>query len=229
MGKSFNSTTTYFLQEGKDNLLECLRLSFDAAVEHDVDKIVIFTGAGEGLRLAEEQFRSEERYSGIRLIGVTFPQGKKFTTDKYPTQISSEDTEWFKNRMIPIVRAHLPFDPVKPTYPGHGVLAQDSILIGNALGVFGGGMSLCIQAALMACDADEVEMGEHVIALSADTSILVRCAPTARLLTDLIVREIVCKPALLTIGKREVANDDPELPFDEPLLLEGNDEQNPQK
>ena len=87
-------------------------------------------------------------------------------------------------------------------------------------------MSLCIQAALMACDAGEVEVGEHVIALAADTSILVRCAPTARLLTDLIVREIVCKPALLTIGKQEAANDDAELPFDEPPMIEGNPEQN---
>ncbi|MGB8260835.1 MAG: hypothetical protein WCE75_10815 [Terracidiphilus sp.] len=227
MGKSFNSTTTYFLQEGKENLFECLRLSFVAAAEHEVDKIVIFTSAGQGLRLAEEQFRSEERYSSIQLIGVTFPKGKKFTTDKYPSQISSEDAKWFESRRIPIVRAHLPFDPIRPTYPGQGVLAQDSILIGNALGVFGGGMSLCIQATLMACDAGEVEVGEHVIALSADTSILVRCAPTARLLTDLIVREIVCKPALLTIGKREGANDDAELPFEEPLTLEGNAEPNP--
>lgn len=222
MAQSFNSTTTYFLQEGKKNLLECLRLSFEAARQHEVEKVVIFTGAGEGLRLAEEQFRSEERYASIRLVGVTFPQGKKFTTEKYAHKISPEDEKWFESKGIPIVRAHLPFDPIRPTYPGHGVLAQDSILIGNALGVFGGGMSLCIQAALMACDAGEAELGEHVIALSADTSILVRCAPTARLLTDLIVREIVCKPALLTIGKHEAADDDAELPFDEPLILEGN-------
>jgi hypothetical protein len=222
MAQSFNSTTTYFLQEGKENLLDCLRLSFEAAALHGVERIVIFTGAGEGLRLAEEQFRSEERYSGIRLVGVTFPQGKEFTTDKYAHQISSEDAQWFENRSIPIVRAHLPFDPIRPTYPGQGVLAQDSGLIGNALGIFGGGMSLCIQAALMACDAGKVELGEHVVALSADTSILVRCAPTARLLTDLIVREIICKPVLLTIGKREASEDETELPFDEPPILEGN-------
>jgi hypothetical protein len=227
MAQSFNSTTTYFLQEGKRNLLECMRLSFEAAVQHEVETIVIFTGAGEGLRLAEEQFRSEERYSGIQLVGVTFPQGKRFTTEQFPHQISSEDAKWFGSRNIPVVRAHLPFDPIRPSYAGQGVLAQDSILIGNALGVFGGGMSLCIQAALMACDAGEVEVGEHVIALSADTSILVRCAPTARLLTDLIVREIVCKPALLTIGKHEAADDDAELPFDEPPMIEGNPEQNP--
>jgi hypothetical protein len=64
-------------------------------------------------------------------------------------------------------------------------------------------MSLCVQAALMACDAGEVEVGEHVIVLTSDTSILVRASGTRDLLTDFIVREILCKPVLLTIIKRE--------------------------
>jgi hypothetical protein len=55
----------------------------------------------------------------------------------------------------------------------------------------------------MACDAGEVAMGEHAIAMSSDTCILVRSAPTDRLLTDFIVREIICKPLRLTIAKRE--------------------------
>ncbi len=64
-------------------------------------------------------------------------------------------------------------------------------------------MSLCVQAVLMASDAGFVELGEHVIAMTSDTSILVRSAGTERFLTDLIVREIICKPVLLTIGKSE--------------------------
>jgi hypothetical protein len=39
--------------------------------------------------------------------------------------------------------------------------------------------------------------------MTSDTSILVRAAGTERFLTDLIVREIICKPVLLTIGKSE--------------------------
>jgi hypothetical protein len=57
----------------------------------------------------------------------------------------------------------------------------------------------------MASDADYVSLGEHVIAMTSDTSILVRAAGTSRFLTDLIVREILCKPVLLTIGKSEKA------------------------
>lgn len=55
----------------------------------------------------------------------------------------------------------------------------------------------------MASDAGHIALGEHVLAMTSDTSILVRAAGTARFLTDLIVREIICKPVLLTIGKSE--------------------------
>jgi hypothetical protein len=55
----------------------------------------------------------------------------------------------------------------------------------------------------MASDAGHVELGEHVVAMTSDTSILVRAAGTSRFLKDLIVREIICKPVLLTVGKSE--------------------------
>jgi hypothetical protein len=122
----------------------------------------------------------------------------------------------FEEQRVPIVRAHLPFDPIPANHRNHSILGQDITLIGNALGVFGGGMSLCVQAILMACDAGVVDEGEHVIALSADTSILARSAPTTRFLTDFIVREIICKPLLLTISRKEPT--DAEATSDAPTL-----------
>jgi hypothetical protein len=69
----------------------------------------------------------------------------------------------------------------------------------------------------MASDAGLVGLGEHVIAMTSDTSILVRAAATERFLTDLIVREIICKPVLLTIGKSEKQS----------AIIEGKDESAP--
>jgi hypothetical protein len=88
---------------------------------------------------------------------------------------------------------------------GEGLLGQDFSLISNALRIFCGSMSLCVQAVLMASDAGHVNFAEHVIAMTADTSIVARAATTSRFLTDLIVREIICKPLLLTVGKSEKA------------------------
>jgi hypothetical protein len=213
MPNSINSAIEYFFHEGKENLEECLRISYETAVRRNVKTIVMFTGIGEGPKLALEKFRPQECYSDIKIIAVTFPYGQKFVGyEPEATQISPEHRLLFKNNNVPIVRAHLPFNPIHAHLPGHGVPGQDLTLIGNALNIFCGSMSLCVQAALMACDASEVELGEHVIALTSDTAILVRAAPTERFLADFIVREILCKPMSLTIVKGEARLTKPSAP-----------------
>jgi hypothetical protein len=108
-----------------------------------------------------------------------------------------------KERNIPLVRAHLPFDPIAPPFADRGVLAQDLSLVESALNIFGGSMSLCVQAVVLACDAGAISSGEHVIAMTSDTAILVQASSTARMLRELVIREILCKPAILSIGRKE--------------------------
>jgi hypothetical protein len=206
MPNSINSAIEYFFSEGKENLDECLRIAFETALLREVKKLVIFTGVGLGPKIAIEKFLSQPEYEDVKIIAVTFPYGQRFKEDESSAdgiQISMEDRQLLKDHDIPIVRAHLPFNPIAAHHKDHGVLGQDLSLIGNALSIFCGSMSLCVQAALMACDAGEVELGEHVIALTSDTAILVRTCPTERLLTDFIVREILCKPMSLTVVKKE--------------------------
>jgi hypothetical protein len=198
MPNAISGAIEYFFEEGKANLTDCLRIAFDQATRRQVKKIVIFTGLGEGPKIALRDFCSQPCYEGIKIVAVTFPNGKY-----QDSNISPEDRELFRKNNVPVVRAHLPFDPIDAHFRNHGILGQDLTLIGNALSIFGGSMSLCVQGAVMACDAGEVELGEHVITMTSDTAIVVRAAPTARLLTDLIVREILCKPFSLTIGKKE--------------------------
>lgn len=222
MSNCFQYATTYFWQEGKDNLRDCLGIAFEAAKQHGIKKIVIFTGEGEGVKIAYDEFLTRSEYSHIQIIAATFPHG-------YKHEISRDARAWMTDRKIQVVQAHLPFDPIKAQFQGHGILGQDFSLLGNVLNIFGGSISLCVQAVLMACDAGVVNKGEHVIALTSDTSILVRSAPTSQLLTDFIVREIFCKSAVLDISKREQLEkpakqqQTPELPDDGPSkLLEGH-------
>jgi uncharacterized protein len=204
MTQNFQYPTEYFLQEGKENLSRCLDATFAAADAHNIKKIVIFTAAGTGVTMAIDNYLSQPQYSTIELIAVTFPSQAHFTAESPSDQsISPELAHEFARLRIPIVRSHLPFDPIRTHYEGRGILGQDFGLIDNALRIFSGGMSLCVQSVLMASDAGYLSLGEHTIAMTADTSILVRAAATSRFLTDLIVREIICKPVLLTIGKTE--------------------------
>jgi uncharacterized protein len=204
---AFKYPTEYFLQEGKGNLTRCLHATFEAAAAHNIKKVIIFTSAGRGIMMAIQDYCSQEKFSDIQLIAVTFPSQTQFSAgDPSEHTIPNNICEILAAKKVPIVRAHLPFDPIRSHYEGHGILGQDFSLIGNALRIFCGSMSLCVQAVLMASDAGHVGFGEHVLAMTSDTSILVRAAGTSRFLTDLIVREIICKPVLLTIGKSEKAD-----------------------
>jgi|SRR6266850_899422 len=206
MQTQFTAPTAYFLQEGRDNLRNCLQIAFASAKQQNVSKIVIFTAQGEGVRIALESFCSQPEYSHIKLVAVSFAKGKIFTDKKgerIEVKFSPEDLEFFKANNVPVVRGHLPFDPITPFFKSSGMLGQDLSLVSEALGIFGGSMALCVQAITMACDAGEVEIGEHVIALTSDTAILAQASNTDRMLGELIVREILCKAAVLTISRKE--------------------------
>jgi hypothetical protein len=206
MQTQFTSPTVYFLQEGHDNLKNCLQVAFASAKQQNVSKIIIFTARGEGVRIAVESFWSQPGFSDIKLVAVSFSNGKLFTDASGKTieaKISPEDVAFFSEHKIPIVRAHLPFDPITPFFKSSGMLGQDLSLVSEALGIFGGSMALCVQAITMACDAGEVEIGEHVIAITSDTAILAQASNTDRMLGELIVREVLCKAAVLTISRKE--------------------------
>ena len=196
---------TYFAEEGHSNLNECLRLSFETLLQYGLEKLVIFTGIGAGVQEAIDRYLSEPKYSHVQLVAVTFAQGFEVTVDGKPRPhvFPEQRKQAFAARGIPVVRAHLPFDAISTQHQRNGLLAQDLGIVGNALNIFCGSMSLCVQAVLIACDAGEVAVGEHVIVMTSDTSLLVRAAPTTRLLNDFIVRQIICKPAFLTIAKAE--------------------------
>lgn len=121
----------------------------------------------------------------------------------FTTDITPENKKLFAAENFPIIRAHLPFSPIPPYFRDRGVLANDLSLVENALNIFGGSMSLCVQAVLMACDAAVLAIDEHVIACTSDTAILARATCTTRLLKEFIVREVLCKPAVFDIGKKE--------------------------
>jgi hypothetical protein len=202
MSNSYSGTIEYFLHEGKENLADCIRIAFETAISRDIRTIVIFTGVGEGPRLAVEKFLCRPDFKDIQVIAVTFPYGQRFKDGKH-IEISSESLDFLLEHNIPLLRAHLPFAPITAHYRQHGILGQDLTLIGNALSIFGGSMSLCVQAALVASDAGYLELGQHAICLTSDTAIIARTSPTQDFLTDFIVREILCKPMALTVVKHE--------------------------
>lgn len=208
MTKSFIAPTTYFLQEGRENLVDCLKVAFQASAQQGINKIVIFTAYGDGVKLAIEQFCSKREYANIRLVAVTFPAGKEFTDaarNPLDVRIPEDVMSLMRARDVPLVRAHLPFDSVEPGSALRTKVGRGFNLLGETLNMFCGSMSLCVQAVALACDAGHIDVGEHVVSLTSDTAILATAAVTRKMLSQLVIREILCKPAILTIGRSETA------------------------
>jgi len=59
----FQYPTEYFLKEGKENLSRCLHATFEAAANHKIKKVIIFTSAGMGVVRAYEEFCTQDQFA----------------------------------------------------------------------------------------------------------------------------------------------------------------------
>jgi uncharacterized protein len=184
-------TSFVFENEGNDNLEETTRIVAEFATVHHVDTIITFTALGEGALRIRQLLPSPE----ARIVAVTFP-AESFAIDA-GSRISlgvpdPNVREKLRSFDIPIVQAAMPFR-------GFDARARSSTarVVNQALAVFGGGINLCVQAVLMACDAGYIETEQRCIAFSGDTAILARAAHTHSFLSErsrFAVEHILCKP-----------------------------------
>ena len=196
--------TTYLDGEGREYMRECLEQAFRWCREQSIQKLVIFTGTGEGPVFAVERLLPET--PSLKLIAVTPPVGKRFRED--PTSSESRVVtagpslalrEFLRSFGVSVVSAQLPFKPLAQVH-------SEWATVEKAYGILGGGFALCVQAALVACDAGELRVGERVAVASADTAIVVRATRTEAILSPsegLLVEHIICRPSRYSISKPE--------------------------
>jgi hypothetical protein len=198
--------TIYVDSEGRPSMEACIRASFEFCRDHGIGKVVLFTSTGDGAMFAVDNFLTREDFSLIQMVAVTPPAGKPYrlTPDDNKSALVSSGVQparkdFLRDMGVPVISAHMPF---KVTTGASPPVWNESA---EAFGVLGGGFSLCVQAVLMACDAGEVEMGERVVAASADTSIVAIASRTELFLAPhhgLLVEHIVCRPRRFNISKR---------------------------
>ncbi|MDI6711555.1 MAG: hypothetical protein QME76_12890 [Bacillota bacterium] len=191
----------YFSAQGKVNLEKTVELVARRALNLHLNHIVVFAGDGRGVFLLHEVLQRKRRRLRPQIVAVTFPYKTTFVTRSQdgttieftpPTSDQAVKTQLDK-RGIKLVMGALPLWEI--VLPG---TADDKVrVIEASLSLFSGGMSLCVQAILMACDAGCVEPGEEVIGMSADTAIVATAAQTRWLFhptKGLQVKEIICMP-----------------------------------
>jgi uncharacterized protein len=200
--QKYPAQIVYFEREGRENLAEVLRVikkTMRKRSEVRDLKIVIFTAEGQGPAMA---YNSLGQYDP-KMIAVPFPLDFAVKTkdgQQFFPRISSKVKRFFDGVGIAVLPpARLPFDPID----GMDLHNQQMKLVKDTLSLFGGGLTMCVQATLRACDAGEVEPGERVIAMAGDCALIITASTTAKFLTGqgLSVNEILCKARNLTIAR----------------------------
>lgn len=168
-----------------------------------VNTVVIFTAEGEGpLALA-----TATKDLGTRIVAVTFPFGQVYKADADGKEqvimgiVDPTVRKKMATAKIEVVQGTMPFQDI--LIPGASDPKIQAIV--HALRVFGGGTELCVQAVVMACDAGRVAQGEEVVAMAADTALLVAAARKVTMFSPfegLEVREVICKPRVLNVTRQ---------------------------
>ena len=183
--------TTYFENPGRENTEEVLRIAKQRAEELGIKTIVVASTAGD------TAVRAMDVLQGLRVIVVTHVTGMR-----------GPDTQEFteENRKIVESKGGTVFTTAH-TFSGLSAAMRKKFntyiigdIVANILRIFGQGMKVVCEIAVMAADGGLVRTDEDVIAIGgtgrgADTAVVLRAVNSGDFF-DLKVKEVLCKPRL---------------------------------
>ena len=183
--------TVYFEQPGPANTEEALELCRQRAAELGIRCIVVATTRGE------TAVRAARIFAGYDLVAVTHATGFREANTQ---ELTAANRRRLKQAGVHILTCtHALGGAGRAVRRKMGTYQVDEI-IAYILRLFGEGMKVAVEIALMAADAGLVRTDEEIIAIAgtgqgADTAIVLQPAHTQNLF-DLRVLEILCKPRL---------------------------------
>lgn len=180
----------YFLKPGPANTGAVLEAVARRAKELSIDRVIVATCSG---RTAFEARKSLD--PSLKIIAVTHVTG---FNEPNVQELSEEDRRALQAQGVEILTCAHAFGGV-----GRGVrnkvgTYQVDEVMAYTLRIFGQGMKVAVEIALMAADAGLVRTDGDVISIGgmgkgADTALVLRPATSSHLF-DLRVREVICKP-----------------------------------
>jgi hypothetical protein len=191
MSSEIPVVTTYFEKPGKENTQRTFELSKRRAEELGIKTILVASARGETGVRACETFR------GYDVVVVTHSTGFKEPNHQELTDENRAAIEAAGGKILTCQHA----------FGGMGRAVRKKLgtyeleeIIAHTLRLFGDGMKVAVEIALMAADAGFVRTDEPAIAIAgtgkgADTAVVLKPA-NAQAFFDLKILEILCKPRL---------------------------------
>ncbi len=181
--------TVYFDKPGSDNTEETLRIAKRRAEELGIKSILIASTYGNTAARAVEVFE------GLRVIAVSHNAGFQ---EPNIQQFTSENKQQVESNGGVVLTATHTFSGVSRAMRKKFNMSVLGDIIASTLRVFGEGMKVVCEIAMMAADGGLVHTDEDIIAIAgtgrgADTAVVLKPVNSADFFA-LKVREILCKP-----------------------------------
>ncbi len=181
--------TVYFENPGRENTEEVLRIAKQRAEELGIKTILIASSSGATAVKAVDMLQGLKVIAVSSAYGLHAPNTNKFTEENRAIVESKGGTILTTTHAFSGVSRAM-----RDKFNTH-VIGE---IVANTLRLFGHGMKVVCEIALMAADSGLVRTDENVISIAgrdkgADTAVVLKPVNTQNFF-DLKVREILCKP-----------------------------------
>jgi len=191
----------YFEKIGRENTEEVLRIAKKRARELGIKTILVATTYGDTAARAVEVFE------GFRVVVVSHATGWR---EPNVQQVTEENRQKIESKGGIILTTTHAFAGINRAIRQKFDTITPVEIIAQALHIFGAGMKVVCEIAIMAADAGLAGTDEDVIVITgsgrgADTAVVLKPVNSTNFF-DLRVQEILCKPHLAVASERpEVA------------------------
>ena len=181
--------TVYFDKVGPENTEVTLRIAKARAEELGIKTILVATTVGDSA------VRSVEVFEGMTVIAVTHVTGMR---EANVQEFTEENRKKVESKGGIVLTTNHAFTGIGGAMRKKFQMYLEGDVIANTLRIFGQGMKVVCEIALMAADAGLVRTDEDVIAVAgtgrgADTAVVLSPANTIDFF-DMRIKEILCKP-----------------------------------
>ena len=181
--------TVYFDKPGSENTEEVLRIARQRAEELGIKTVVVASTRGDTAVRAVEVFKGLRVICATHSTGFREPDNQEFTEENRKIVESQGGTMFTATHLFAgISRA------VRNKFQTYVI----GDIVASTLRVFGNGLKVAVEIAMMAADAGLVRTDEEIIAIGgtgrgADTAVVLTPVNSQRFF-DLKVKEVLCKP-----------------------------------
>ncbi|MBI2860550.1 MAG: hypothetical protein HYX91_03465 [Chloroflexi bacterium] len=183
------SKIVYFDRPGQDNTDEVFRIVNQRAAETGIKTVVVASTRGA------TAVRAVDALPGLRVVIVSHAYGFR---EPDTEEFAAEHRTAVEGRGVPIITTAHTFAGINRAVRNSFKTYLTADIMASTLRIFGEGMKVVCEVAMMAADSGLVRCDEDAISVAGtgkglDTAIVLKPVNSHRFF-DLKVREILCKP-----------------------------------